>query len=78
MAHKTVWRSAYHWQTDKRAAMTVRPTPGPRSKSVLIQKKCGAPTVCNDGVTIAKEIELEDPEENLRAQMLRQAAEKNR
>jgi chaperonin GroEL len=51
-------------------------TLGPKSKSVLIQKKWGAPIVCNDGVTIAKEMELEDPEENLGAQMLRQAAEK--
>jgi chaperonin GroEL len=44
--------------------------------AVLIQKKWGTPVVCNDGVTIAKEMELEDPEENLGAQMLRQAAEK--
>jgi hypothetical protein len=40
---------------------------GPRSKSVLIQKTGGAPIVCNDGVTIAKEFELKDPEENLSA-----------
>ena len=51
-------------------------TLGPKSKSVLIQKQWGNPIVCNDGVTIAKEITLEDPEENLGAQMLRQAAEK--
>ncbi|HEX7007697.1 MAG TPA: chaperonin GroEL [Alphaproteobacteria bacterium] len=57
-------------------ADAVRVTLGPRSKSVLIQKKWGAPIVCNDGVTIAKEFELKDPEENLGAQMLRQAAEK--
>jgi chaperonin GroEL len=43
---------------------------------VLIEKKWGAPIVCNDGVTIAKELDLKDPEENLGAQMLRQAAEK--
>ncbi len=54
----------------------VRVTLGPKSKSVLIQKKWGAPIVCNDGVTIAKEVDLKDPEENLGAQMLRQAAEK--
>jgi chaperonin GroEL len=54
----------------------VRVTLGPRSKSVLIQKSWGTPIVCNDGVTIAKEFELKDPEENLGAQMLRQAAEK--
>jgi len=57
-------------------ADAIRITLGPKSKSVLIQKKWGVPVVCNDGVTIAKEIELEDPEENLGAQMLRQAAEK--
>ncbi|MDY0067465.1 MAG: chaperonin GroEL, partial [Steroidobacteraceae bacterium] len=57
-------------------ADAVRITLGPKSKSVLIQKSWGAPIVCNDGVTIAKEIDLEDPEENLGAQTLRQAAEK--
>ena len=57
-------------------ADAVRVTLGPKSKSVLIQKKWGAPIVCNDGVTIAKEVDLQDPEENLGAQMLRQAAEK--
>ncbi len=57
-------------------ADAVRLTLGPKSKSVLIQKKWGTPLVCNDGVTIAKELQLEDPEENLGAQMLRQAAEK--
>ena len=57
-------------------ADAVRVTLGPRSKSVLIQKSWGAPIVCNDGVTIAKEFEIKDPEENLGAQMLRQAAEK--
>jgi len=51
-------------------------TLGPKSKSVLIQKKWGSPLVCNDGVTIAKETVLKDPEENLGAQVLRQAAEK--
>jgi chaperonin GroEL len=57
-------------------ADAVRLTLGPKSKSVLIQRKWGVPLVCNDGVTIAKEMELEDAEENLGAQMLRQAAEK--
>ena len=60
----------------ERLADAVRITLGPKSKSVLIQKRWGAPVVCNDGVTIAKEMELEDPEENLGAQMLRQAAER--
>ncbi|TAK53626.1 MAG: chaperonin GroEL [Gammaproteobacteria bacterium] len=57
-------------------AEAIRITLGPKSKSVLIQKSWGAPLVCNDGVTIAKELTLKDPEENLGAQMLRQAAEK--
>jgi chaperonin GroEL len=57
-------------------AEAVRITLGPRSKSVLIQKTWGTPIVCNDGVTIAREVDLKDPEENLGAQMLRQAAEK--
>jgi len=57
-------------------ADAVRVTLGPRSKSVLIEKKWGAPIVCNDGVTIAKEFDLKDSEENLGARMLRQAAEK--
>mgnify|MGYP001593705559 CR=1 FL=1 len=57
-------------------ADAVRITLGPKSKSVLIQKKWGTPLVCNDGVTIAKETELEDPAEDLGARMLRQAAER--
>jgi chaperonin GroEL len=57
-------------------ADAVRVTLGPKSKSVLIEKKWGKPIVCNDGVTIAKEFDLEDPEENLGAQMIREAAER--
>jgi len=57
-------------------ADAVRLTLGPKSKCVLIQKSWGKPLVCDDGVTIAKEIELADPEENLGAQMLREAAER--
>ncbi|WP_219060000.1 chaperonin GroEL [Pseudomonas sp. UMAB-08] len=57
-------------------ADAIRVTLGPKSKSVLIQKKWGTPIVCNDGVTIAKQVDLQDPEENLGAQMLRQAAER--
>jgi len=52
----------------------VRVTLGPKSKCVLIERKFGGPLVCNDGVTIAKEVELKDPTENLGAQMLREAA----
>lgn len=54
----------------------IRVTLGPKSKCVLIEKKFGRPLVCNDGVTIAKEVELKDAEENLGAQMLREAAER--
>ena len=57
-------------------ADAVRVTLGPRSKCVLIEKKWGRPIVCNDGVTIAREFELEDHEENLGAQVIRQAAER--
>ncbi|MES2467938.1 MAG: chaperonin GroEL [Verrucomicrobiota bacterium] len=57
-------------------ADAVRVTLGPKLKSVLIERKWGRPLVCNDGVTIAKEFELKDPEENLGAQMIRQAAER--
>ncbi|WP_349570353.1 chaperonin GroEL [Azotobacter salinestris] len=57
-------------------ADAVRVTLGPKSKSVLIQRQWGTPSVCNDGVTIAKQVDLEDAEENLGAAMLRQAAER--
>ena len=80
MAHKQVlFRSAAREKVLRGAtqlADAVRVTLGPRSKSVLIEKKWGTPIVCNDGVTIAKEFDLRDPEENLGARMLRQAAEK--
>ena len=80
MAHKQVlFRSAAREKVLRGAAQladSIRVTLGPRSKSVLIEKKWGAPIVCNDGVTIAKEFDLKDPEENSGARMLRQAAEK--
>ena len=57
-------------------ADAVRVTLGPKSKCVLIEKKWGPPLVCNDGVTIVKEIELANAEENLGARMLREAAER--
>jgi chaperonin GroEL len=57
-------------------ADAVRITLGPRSRCVLIEKKWGSPLVCDDGVTIAKELHLKDPEENLGARMLREAAER--
>jgi len=57
-------------------ADAVRVTLGPKSKCVLIDKRFGHPLVCNDGVTIAKELELPEPVENLGARVLREAAEK--
>jgi chaperonin GroEL len=80
MAHKQVlFHSAAREKVLAGAAAladAIRVTLGPKSKSVLIQRKWGAPLVCNDGVTIAKEFDLKDPEQNLGAQMLRQAAER--
>jgi chaperonin GroEL len=54
----------------------VRVTLGPKAKCVLIERKYGRPLVSDDGVTIAKEVDLTDPDENLGAQMLREAAER--
>ena len=51
-------------------ANAVKVTLGPRGRNVVIDKKFGPPTIINDGVTIAKEIELEDPFENMGAQMM--------
>jgi chaperonin GroEL len=75
----------FHFHADARQSIlrgasiladAVRLTLGPKSKCVLIEKKFGRPIVCDDGVTIAKEVELKDPEENLGAQMVREAAER--
>ncbi|MEX1257456.1 MAG: chaperonin GroEL [Gemmatimonadota bacterium] len=57
-------------------ADAVRGTLGPRARSVLIERKWGRPLVCDDGVTIVKELDLEDPVENLGAQLLKEAAER--
>ena len=54
----------------------VKATLGPRGRNVLLDKKYGAPKVTKDGVTVAKEIELEDPYENIGAQMVREVASK--
>ncbi|MBU0743193.1 chaperonin GroEL [bacterium] len=59
-----------------RLADTVKITLGPRGRNVILDKKFGAPVVTNDGVTIAKEIELKDPFENMGAQMLKEVASK--
>ncbi len=57
-------------------ADAVRVTLGPRGRNVVLDKKFGSPTVTNDGVTIAREIELEDPHENLGAQLIKEVASK--
>ena len=80
MTHKIV-----HFETEARERLlrgataladAVRVTIGPKSKCVLIGRSWGSPVVCDDGVTVAKELELEDPDEDLAVRMLRQAAVK--
>jgi chaperonin GroEL len=57
-------------------ARAVRVTLGPRGRNVVIEKKFGAPTITNDGVTIAKEIDLANPYENMGAQLAKEVATK--
>jgi chaperonin GroEL len=57
-------------------ANTVKVTLGPRGRNVVIDKKWGAPTITNDGVTVAREVDLEDPYENLGAQLAKEVATK--
>jgi len=57
-------------------ANAVKVTLGPKGRNVVIDKKFGAPTVTNDGVTIAREIELDDPFENMGAQLVKEVATK--
>ena len=57
-------------------ADAVKVTLGPKGRNVVLDKKFGPPQVCSDGVTIAKEIDLEDPLENMGAQILKEAASK--
>ncbi|TZE83172.1 chaperonin GroEL [Calorimonas adulescens] len=59
-----------------KVADTVKVTLGPRGRNVVLDKKYGAPTITNDGVTIAREIELEDPFENQGAQLVKEVASK--
>ena len=68
-------REALQRGVDK-LANTVKVTLGPRGRNVVIDKKFGSPTITNDGVTIAKEIELENPYENMGAQLLKEVATK--
>src|SRR5216110_1793936 len=57
-------------------ADAVKVTLGPKGRNVVIEKKFGSPTITKDGVTVAKEIELKDPLENMGAQMVREVASK--
>ena len=57
-------------------ANAVKVTLGPKGRNVVIDKKFGAPTITKDGVTVAKEIELEDVVENMGAQMVKEVASK--
>ena len=57
-------------------ANAVKVTLGPKGRNVILEKKFGAPTITKDGVSVAKEIELEDPTENMGAQMVREVATK--
>ncbi|MEG1913259.1 MAG: chaperonin GroEL, partial [Cloacibacillus sp.] len=59
-----------------KVADTVGITLGPKGRNVVLEKKFGSPTITNDGVTIAKEIELEDPFENMGAQLIKEVASK--
>ncbi len=57
-------------------ANAVKVTLGPRGRNVVIDKKFGSPTITKDGVTVAREIEVEDPFENMGAQLVREVASK--
>ena len=57
-------------------ADTVKVTLGPKGRNVVIEKKFGAPTITNDGVSVAREVELEDPFENMGAQLVKEVATK--
>ena len=74
-----------HFNVEARAALkrgvdqlaeAVKVTLGPKGRNVVIDKKFGAPTITKDGVTVAKEIELSDPVENMGAQMVKEVATK--
>jgi chaperonin GroEL len=73
--YSTDARSALKAGVDK-LANAVKVTLGPKGRNVIIDKKFGAPTVTKDGVSVAKEIELENPVENMGAQMVREVASK--
>src|SRR5438128_1686240 len=80
MAHKELKFSEEARRSLQRGVDTladaVKVTLGPKGRYVVLDKKFGSPTITNDGVTIAKEIELEDPFENMGAQLVREVASK--
>ena len=61
----------------QKLAKAVKVTLGPSGRVVILEKSFGAPTVTKDGVTVAKEVELEDPYENMGAQMVKEVASKS-
>ena len=74
-----------HFDTEARAGLkkgidklaeAVKVTLGPKGRNVVIEKKFGSPTITKDGVTVAKEVELEDPTEDLGAKMVKEVATK--
>src|SRR6059036_4376433 len=60
----------------EKVASAVRVTLGPRGRNVVLEKKWGSPTITKDGVTVAKEIELEDPYEKIGAELVKEVAKK--
>src|SRR5262245_44154784 len=60
----------------RKLARAVKVTLGPRGRNVIIEKSFGSPTVTKDGVTVSKEIDLEDPYENMDAQLVKQVAQR--
>src|ERR671929_371609 len=75
LAYNADARAALKRGVDK-VADAVRITIGPKGRNVVLDKKFGSPTITNDGVTIAKEIELEEPFENMGAQLVKEVASK--
>ena len=82
---KTSWRKQIVYSENSRQAIlrgvnqladAVKVTLGPKGRNVVLEKKFGGPTITKDGVTVAKEIELKDPLENMGAQMVREVASK--
>ncbi|MBZ0165721.1 MAG: chaperonin GroEL, partial [Candidatus Omnitrophica bacterium] len=60
----------------EKLARAVKVTLGPKGRNVILDRKFGSPTITKDGVSVAKEIELDDPYENMGAQMVKEVAEK--